>query len=330
MSPILSSRELRILGYDDRTVPADPNELLKSFKASFDDPNISLSDKVVLHTAFTSITNLIAKLSEAKWAAIDNAEFESESLAESGAPQVYFSTSDKVGKTRRSRAIFALTVVVGSKFFCQRTRGSVEYGGYDGLAPVLYRTSMDLSYRMGMKLNMAKSCNGEGGEAYMKGLYNNIGTLIAKAKEGSGRGIGRSVFTDNIPILVNISSAGKIDEILAHFKEFEEEDDGDGDGDGDSSSDEEEDDSDDEEPSLDMILDAASDQFYKMHSKTITSKAIIQSVEERFDISIDGQARKTVKSHLVDLAAANELDDNTDNTDNTTDSTDPSSDEDDM
>ena len=31
----------------------------------------------------------------------------------------------------------------------------------------------------------------------MEGLYDNIGTLIAKANEGSGRGIGRSVFTDN-------------------------------------------------------------------------------------------------------------------------------------
>ena len=150
-----------------------------------------------------------------------------------------------------------------------------------------------------MKLTMAKSCNGEGDDTYMQGLYDNLSSLVTKANNGSGRGMGRSVFADDVPILVNISSEQKIDELLQIWRDEDkekEEEDG-----GDSSSDE--DDSDADEPSLEIILDAASDEFYKTYGESTTCKAIIKTVEEMLDISIDGQVRKTVKAHLVDLAA---------------------------
>ena len=102
-----------------------------------------------------------------------------------------------------------------------------------------------------MKLMMAKAFNGNAGEKYMADLHDNLSSLVAKADSGSGRGSGRSKYSDDVSILVKLSSDRKIDKILQRLG-FDPEEAGieysdddtcnDGDGDGDDDDDDDDDD----------------------------------------------------------------------------------------
>jgi len=98
-----------------------------------------------------------------------------------------------------------------------------------------------------MKATNTKAYSGTASSQYMSGLHDNLRALVSKANSGSGRGIGRSTFDDDIPVLVDLSlSVREIDDILQHYGFSPENegvvysDDDDDDGDDGSSNEEEE------------------------------------------------------------------------------------------
>ena len=159
----------------------------------------------------------MADLPASKWEMIDKTEFESASNASTGT-SLYFAASNDAGEARRTRAIHILSVVVMSKFIYERTLSSVEYGDYEDFSEVVYRNSVNYCYLKSMKATNTKAYSGTASSKYMSGLHDGLCALISKANSGSGRGIGRSTFDDDIPVLVDLSlSVRKIDDILQHF-----------------------------------------------------------------------------------------------------------------
>ena len=243
--PVLSSSVLKTLGYDDDVFPPDMNHLLKSFKLSFDAASIKLDDKVELHEAFSSITAMIGKQPADEWVPIDSSEFDTPSNASTISSQAYFAVDNANGKWRRKRAIFALTGVVTSTLVYEKTCKSENYGDYEGLDQIIYRNSIDYSYRTSMKAINTKAYNGSAGDGYVEGVHKGIRSVIEQANRGSGRGNGRSTFDDDVTILFKLSSIREIDDVLHYFrfdpeKEGVEYSDDDDDDEDDSSSEEEE------------------------------------------------------------------------------------------
>mmetsp|Transcript_22008 Transcript_22008/g.52068 ORF Transcript_22008/g.52068 Transcript_22008/m.52068 type:complete len:489 (+) Transcript_22008:265-1731(+) len=150
---IISSSNLATLGYDENQVPTCMNEVLMSFKDSFNDKDINSTKKIALQATFDSITKKLANLPADDWKSIDETEFNesssssssSSSSPSSGSPP-YFAASNDAGEARRTKAIHILSVVVMSKFIYERTRGSVEYGDYEDFSEVVFRNSVNSCY----------------------------------------------------------------------------------------------------------------------------------------------------------------------------------------
>ena len=140
---------------------------------------------------------------------------------------VYFALDTERGQNRRRRSIFALYSVVTSRFTYRATEGveygeeRVEYGRYIGFAPILYRNSLDNAFRVGKVIMNATTYSVDMGCAtdeeaeQVEDVASRVAELIEKANNGSSRT--KWSFSDNIPVLVDLTSESKMNEILKIF-----------------------------------------------------------------------------------------------------------------
>ena len=209
--PILTKAELGILGYNYDGELKDTGELLKRFKAAFDDENIPYVDKTTLMLCFLKIKKLLQDMPDDKWAMIDQSgSGQQDDGSEATATRRYFNTS-----ARKNNALMILTMTVGSDYIHEHTFEGVTYGEYNGLASIMYRNSVSFSVTHGgTKLMMSKVYDGTATTKYMEGLHSGLDEMVVKAN--SDREGGRLNYSDDIPILFHLLAPEReMDDLLS-------------------------------------------------------------------------------------------------------------------
>jgi hypothetical protein len=190
------------------------SQLLKRFKTRFDSDSIPMANKRELMDRLILITNVMRGLPSDKWKKIDETKV---SGRESGNEhKAYFAGKEKTNKKRREKASLAVIATVASKFVYDHTRDLVDHDRYDefeGVLPVLLRTSMHYFNENAAKLKMVKFYDGNATTEYMESVGSRIKAMVVKASTGSGRGTGESVYEKDVAILLHLLES-PIDERL--------------------------------------------------------------------------------------------------------------------
>ena len=197
--PILSGEVMQILEYNKESMPEDADDLLRRYKAIFDDRDVTYSDKRKVMDSFLRIRLEILNLDDEHWKEVDKSG--PDKMAE--APRSRFFNI----LSRQNNAMIALTMVVASSFLYTHTLLGLDNRTFltgEGVDELLYRNSMASVYQsVGTKILMPKTYSGKATTEYMNSIYTGLDNLIDKARTG-GRGRERSTYDDDISILFDL------------------------------------------------------------------------------------------------------------------------------